>query len=116
MFSLLMSCQIQVLQQQIFRDEVIKDLAEGLQDTLAFANACPDLLKINGSTDVIKELIREVMEAASLIDEYTQQPFVGRSEAIIISVCCRYFVLQEEFFALSYQWISQNASRRVKSA
>jgi hypothetical protein len=111
-----MSCHIQVLQQQIRQDDGIKDLAEGLQDTLAFANACPDLLNIMGATDVIKELIREVMEAASLIDEYTRLSFVGRFEAIVIRVCHRHFVFQEELFSLSYRWISQTASRRAKSA
>jgi hypothetical protein len=60
------------------QDEDIRDLAEGLQDMLAFANACSDLRQIKGATDVIKEMSQAVLEAASLIDEYTRLPFAGR--------------------------------------
>jgi hypothetical protein len=59
------------------QDEVIRDLAEGLRDTLAFASECSDLRQIKGATDVIREMCRAVLEAASLIDEYAQLSFSG---------------------------------------
>jgi NACHT domain len=59
------------------QDEVVRDLAEGLHDTLAFATECSDLRQIEGATDVIREICRAVLEAASLIDEYAQLSFPG---------------------------------------
>jgi hypothetical protein len=74
-----MSCYFQLLQQQMLQDDCIRDLAEGLQDMLAFVNECSDLRPIKGATDVIKEMSRGVLEAASLIDEYAKPSFAGQS-------------------------------------
>jgi hypothetical protein len=59
-------------------DENIRSLAESMCQTLAFARRCPDLLKIEGITDVIREMSRAVLDAASLIEEYVRLPFVGQ--------------------------------------
>jgi predicted metal-dependent RNase len=59
------------------QDEVVRDLAEGLRDTLAVATENSDLRPIKGATDVIREICRAVLEAASLIDEYAQVSFSG---------------------------------------
>lgn len=62
----------------MYQDEEVRDLAEGLRETLAFAKECSDLRQINGGPDVIREISRAVLEAASLIDEYAQLPFASQ--------------------------------------
>lgn len=111
-------CRIQVVQQQMCQDGEIRDLAERLQDTLAFANECSDLHQIRGGTDIIKEIIRAVLEAASLIDEYAQLPFAGRYFCISNpGLPLTYiFFSQEGLFAVSPQWISWIVSNHAKVA
>lgn len=65
--------------EQVRQDEEIRDLAQGLQETLAFANQCPDLLQIKGTTNVIEDIGRSILDVASLIDEYAKYPFTGMS-------------------------------------
>lgn len=78
-FVILLSHWIQVLLRQVRQDEDIRDLAEGLQQTLSFANQCPDLLHVNGATNIIEEIGRSILDASSLIDEYAKYPFAGMS-------------------------------------
>jgi hypothetical protein len=59
------------------QDDDIRDLAECLRETLSLANDCPNLREIKGSTSVIREMGRAVIEATSLVDEYVRLPFLG---------------------------------------
>jgi hypothetical protein len=61
------------------QDQEVRDLAEALKNALALVETCPGLRKINGATDVIQEMGRAAMDAASLIDEYARSPFIGNS-------------------------------------
>jgi hypothetical protein len=63
---------------QVTQDQQIRDLSEELCDMLAFANDCPDLCTVKGATDVIREMSRAVLEAASLVDERVSSSFVGK--------------------------------------
>jgi hypothetical protein len=63
---------------QMTQDQQIRDLLEELRDMLAFANDCPDLCKVNGATDVIREMSRAVLEAAALVDERVSSSFGGK--------------------------------------
>jgi hypothetical protein len=42
------------------QDQQICDLAEELRDMLAFANDCPDLCMVKGTTDVIRGMSQAV--------------------------------------------------------
>ena len=93
------------------QDESIRDLAEHLQETLAFANECSDLRQIKGATDVITEMSRAVLEAASLIDEYVQLPFVGEHRRMTVHATMTYLVI-----CISHLIIAGRTFRSVISA
>jgi hypothetical protein len=59
------------------QDETIRTLAEGLREMIGAANKVRDLLVIEGTTNVIEEIGRLSLQAASLIDEYTKLTFIG---------------------------------------
>ena len=59
------------------QDETIRALAEGLREMIGAANKVRKLLVIEGTTNVIEEIGRLSLQAASLIDEYTKLPFIG---------------------------------------
>jgi hypothetical protein len=59
------------------QDETIRALAEGLREMIGAANKVRNLLLVEGTTDVIEEIGRLSLQAASLIDEYTKLPFIG---------------------------------------
>ena len=67
------------------QDNQIRDLAEDLRDMLAFANDCPDLCTVKGATDVIREMSRAVLEAASLVDERVGSSFGGKPNCITLA-------------------------------
>lgn len=58
-------------------DDTVRDLAENLRETLGIAKEYPDLLKVEGTTNVIEEIGRTSVKVASLIHEYTRLPFAG---------------------------------------
>ena len=60
-----------VKQQQV-DDESVRGLAEKLREMLGIAQECPDLKKIPGTTNVIKEMEDVCLSVASLIEEYTK--------------------------------------------
>ena len=45
---------------------------------LGLAKECPDLLLIEGTTNVIEEIGRASLKVSSLIHEYTKPAFIGR--------------------------------------
>lgn len=95
-----MSFSVQVMQRQMYQDDEIRGLAEGLQDTLALVNECSDLRRIKGATDVISEISRAVLEAASLIDEYAQLSLASQFPFLICWFAAEiFFAFQEELFA-----------------
>ena len=51
---------------------------------LGLAKECPDLLLIEGTTNVIEEIGRASLKVASLIHEYTKPAFIGRLMPLII--------------------------------
>jgi hypothetical protein len=59
------------------QDETIRTLAEGLCEMIGAANKVRNLLGIEGAINIIEEIGRLSLQAASLIDEYTKLPFVG---------------------------------------
>jgi hypothetical protein len=59
------------------QDETIRTLAESLREMIGAANKVPNLLVIEDTTNVIEEIGRLSLQAASLIDEYTKLPFIG---------------------------------------
>ena len=69
---------------------------------LGLAKECPDLLLVEGTTNVIEEIGRASLKVASLIHEYTKPEFIGRSIPLLIDLFddgC--FVTARENFGLS---------------
>ena len=56
----------------------VRYLAESLQEMLGVAQAHPNLLVIEGTTNVIEEIGRTSLKIASLIHEYTRLPFISK--------------------------------------
>ena len=51
---------------------------------LGLAKECPDLLLIEGTTNVIEEIGRASLKVTSLIHEYTKPAFIGRLMPLFI--------------------------------
>ena len=69
---------------------------------LGLAKECPDLLLIEGTTNVIEEIGRASLKVTSLIHEYTKPEFISRSIPLLIDPFddgC--FVTARENFELS---------------
>ncbi|KAG6906173.1 hypothetical protein DXG01_015448 [Tephrocybe rancida] len=67
----------QAVQETDLQDESIQGLASTLREMLGTANAIPDLLMIQNTTNVIEETSHQSLEVASLIHEYTKLPWAG---------------------------------------
>ncbi|KAG6905954.1 hypothetical protein DXG01_016698 [Tephrocybe rancida] len=74
----------QAVQETDLQDESIRDLASTLREMLGTANAIPDLLVIQNTTNVIEKIGRQSLEVASLIHEYTKLHWAGRTIKIQI--------------------------------
>ena len=61
------------------QDKSIQGLATTLRDMLSTTKAIPNLEVIPGTTNVIEEIIRQSIETAVLIGEYTKLDFGGNS-------------------------------------
>ncbi|KAF8162138.1 hypothetical protein BJ912DRAFT_299382 [Pholiota molesta] len=60
-------------------DATIQDLAANLREVLGVAKERPNLLSIEGTTNVIEEIGRTSLKVTSLIHEYTKQNFLRRT-------------------------------------
>jgi hypothetical protein len=60
-------------------DGTIQDLAANLREVLGVAKERPNLLSIEGTTNVIEEIGRTSLKVTSLIHEYTKQNFLSTS-------------------------------------
>ena len=60
------------------KDEALCDLANNLRETVALANLCPDLKRIEGSVDVIKVIGALTIDIACFVDKYARMSFSGR--------------------------------------
>lgn len=60
-------------------DDAVHGLAECLREMVGVANKVRDLLVIEGTDDVIKEIGLVSLEVALLIHKYTQVSFLGQS-------------------------------------
>ena len=67
------------MQETDIQDDSIRELAVTLREMLAAANKVPDLPVIANTTDVIVDISRHSLRAASLIHEYTKSSFAGDS-------------------------------------
>jgi hypothetical protein len=74
---IVLSSVYKAVQQQKVMDNDIRILAETLREMVGVAADCPDLRKVEGSTDVIFEISRASLDVASLIDEYTESQSLG---------------------------------------
>lgn len=68
---------------QVFKDDdeldnLTKDLAVELKDTLAYAKQCKDLEAIPDATDVIHEIAKLVVESAAAFDAHIKHNVVGK--------------------------------------
>jgi hypothetical protein len=60
------------VQQAGLLDDTVRALAESLRETLGIAKEYPDLLVVEGTTNVIEEIGRTSLKIASLIHEYAK--------------------------------------------
>ena len=65
------------MQETDLQDNSIRDLAGTLREMLATANKIPDLPVIPNTTDVIVDISRQSLRAASLIHEYSKLSLAG---------------------------------------
>ncbi|KAF8833080.1 hypothetical protein BDN67DRAFT_834011 [Paxillus ammoniavirescens] len=72
----LLSSVYKAIQQQKMDDRDIQGLAEDLRELVGVASDCP-VAEIKGTPDVIQSIERFALQVASLIDEYTRNPFLG---------------------------------------
>lgn len=75
----------QAAQKQMQQDDDIHGLAVDLRDMLAWADQCPDLSIVKNATDIIREMVRAVLEAASIIDERIVSSFAGTVDSLLPS-------------------------------
>ena len=59
------------------QDEALCNLVENLRETVALANVCPNLKKIEGTVDVIKEIGSLTIDISCFIDRYARSSFSG---------------------------------------
>ena len=70
----------QAVRETDIQDESIRELAATLREILGTTKAIPNLEVIPDTTNVIEEIIRQSLEVAVLIQEYTKLPFAGDSD------------------------------------
>ena len=70
---------MQAVRETDIQDESIRELATTLRDILSIIKAIPNLQEIPNTTNVIKEINRQSLEVAALIQEYTKLHFAGNS-------------------------------------
>lgn len=69
----------QAVRETDIQDESIRELAATLREILGTTKAIPNLEVIPDTTNVIEEIIRQSLEVAVLIQEYTKLHFAGNS-------------------------------------
>ena len=80
MYEVLISILIeQAVQETDLQDDSIRELAGTLREMLATASVFPDLPVIQNTTNVIDDIGRQSLRAASLIHEYTKLSVAGDS-------------------------------------
>ncbi|KZP08755.1 hypothetical protein FIBSPDRAFT_1052183 [Athelia psychrophila] len=67
---MVLSSAYKIAQNQIAQDEVARDLLESLREMAGAASSCPDLKKIDGTTNVMEEIGTASLEAARLLHDY----------------------------------------------
>lgn len=75
----------QAAQKQMQQDDDIHGLAVDLRDMLAWADQCPDSSIVKNATDTVREMVRAVLEAASIIDERIVSSFAGTVDSLLPS-------------------------------
>jgi hypothetical protein len=68
-----------VVRETDLQDKAIQELATTLREILATTKAIPNLQEIPDTINVIKEINRQSLEVAVLIQEYTKLHFAGDS-------------------------------------
>jgi ABC-type amino acid transport system permease subunit len=74
------------VQQAGLLDDTVRDLAESLRETLGIAKEYPDLLVVEGTTNVIEEIGRTSLKIASLIHEYTKLSLPGKLVSLFLNL------------------------------
>lgn len=86
-----------IAQNQIAQDASILDLIESLREMAGAASSCPDLLKIDGTTDVIDEIGSTSIDVARLVHDFVHPSIGGKATFLGLW----YFVVCACFLALS---------------
>lgn len=67
-------------QDQKKQDDNVRDLVESLREMAGAASSCPHLRRINGTTDVIKEIGKVSLEVAMLVHDYVNPSIRGHTK------------------------------------
>ncbi|KAF7976885.1 hypothetical protein HWV62_5427 [Athelia sp. TMB] len=76
---IVLSSAYKVMQKQVVTDDAVRDLAEHLREMVGAASTCPNLLEIEGTSNVIDEIGRTSLDTALLIHEYTDPSVKGKA-------------------------------------
>ncbi|KZP04730.1 hypothetical protein FIBSPDRAFT_967889 [Athelia psychrophila] len=80
-----LSSVYKVAQNQMEQDGSVLELIESMGQMAGAASACPDLLKIAGTTDVIEEIGRAAIEVARLVHDFVQPSIRGKAKFLASS-------------------------------
>ncbi|KZP04727.1 hypothetical protein FIBSPDRAFT_940839, partial [Athelia psychrophila] len=75
-----------VAQNQIAQDGSVLDMIESMREMAGAASACPDLLKIDGTTDVIEDIGRASIVVARLLHDFIQPSIGGKAKFLARTV------------------------------
>ncbi|KZP15794.1 hypothetical protein FIBSPDRAFT_74790 [Athelia psychrophila] len=81
-----LSSAYKVAQNQIAQDNFVLDLIECMREMAGAASACPDLLKIDGTADVIEAIGRASIDVARLIHDFVQPSIGGKAKFLARTV------------------------------
>ena len=68
-----------IAQNQKKEDDNVRDLVDSLCEMAGAASSCPDLKKIEGTTDVAEEIGKASLEAAILVHDYISPSIRGHA-------------------------------------
>ncbi|KAF7979136.1 hypothetical protein HWV62_43369 [Athelia sp. TMB] len=77
---IILSSAIKMAQDQKKQDDNVRDLVESLREMAGAASSCPHLRRINGTTDVIKEIGKVSLEVAMLVHDYVNPSIRGHTK------------------------------------
>ncbi|KZP06406.1 hypothetical protein FIBSPDRAFT_322911 [Athelia psychrophila] len=81
-----LSSAYKVAQNQIAQDASVLDLIESMREMAGAASSCPDLLKIDGTTDVIEDIGRASIDVARLVHDFVQPSIGGKAKFLARTV------------------------------